>query len=71
MLKLVLEYFAKFFVDEKVKDTLVKLGINFITAGMVGVFVNHIAGYDVNTMQLSAGLISYYGLALLILGLRK
>lgn len=71
MLKLLLEYCAKFFTDEKVKDVFVKLGMNFVTAGIVGVFINRIAGSEVTTMRLTAGFITYFGMILLMLGLRR
>jgi len=71
MLKLLFKYYDEFFASEKVRDVLIKLGINFVTAGIVGVFINRIAGSDATTMRLTAGLIAYFGLGLLILGLRK
>jgi len=71
MLELLLWYLDKFIDIVKTKDALVKLGINFITAGIVGVFVNHMAGYDINTMWSTAILIGCFGLICLTLGLGR
>ena len=71
MFELFLWYLNKFIDFAKAKDALVKLGINFITAGLVGVFINHMAGYDINTMWSAAILIGCFGLACLTLGLRR
>jgi Flp pilus assembly protein TadB len=71
MFELFLWYLDKFIDIVKTKDALVKLGINFITAGLVGVFVNHIVGYDISTMMSTAVLIACFGLACLVLGLRR
>lgn len=53
------------------KEDLRKIGVNFITAGIVGVFVNHIAGFDLHNMQLSAIVIASIGVICLIYGLRN
>lgn len=53
------------------KEALRKLGINFITAGIIGVFINHIAGYDLHVMQSAAIFISIAGIICLALGLKR
>lgn len=53
------------------KEDLRKLGVNFITAGIVGVFVNHIAGFDLYNMQITALAIASIGVICVMLGLRN
>lgn len=53
------------------REALRKIGINFITAGVIGVFINHIAGYNLNIMQSAAVFISLAGVICLTLGLLK
>gem|GEM_PF-2761638 len=70
MLKLLM-YLDRIIDVVQVQEVLLKLGVNFITAGIVGVFINHIAGTDAPTMQSVAVLISFIGLACILLGLLK
>lgn len=70
MLKL-LHYLDKLVDFGFFREALRKLGINFITAGVIGVFINHIAGYDLNIMQSAAVFISLAGVICLALGLFK
>lgn len=53
------------------KEDLRKLGINFITAGIVGVFVNHFVGPSFHGMLETSALITTIGGALLFLGLKR
>lgn len=53
------------------KEDFRKIGINFITAGVVGVFVNHYVGVDFWTMSLTAALLTTMGVLVFYLGLRK
>ncbi|EKE01653.1 MAG: hypothetical protein ACD_21C00082G0003 [uncultured bacterium] len=55
----------------KTKEVFIKLGINFLTTGVVGMFINHATNQDINTIRPAAGLIAFFGLACLALGLRR
>lgn len=46
-----------------------KIGTNFITAGIVGIFINHYVGSNFSTMFWAAIWISGFGLVLLTAGL--
>jgi len=48
-----------------------KMGGNFVTAGIVGVFVNHYVGSDFSTMFFAASWIASIGLVFLTIGLMK
>ncbi len=59
-------------VDLKaLKEDFRKIGINFITAGVVGVFINHYVGMDFWTMSLTSASLTAIGVIPLYLGLRK
>lgn len=53
------------------KEDFRKIGINFITAGVVGVFINHYVGIDFWTMSLTSASLTTAGLIALYLGLRR
>ncbi|WP_342220692.1 hypothetical protein [Rickettsiella endosymbiont of Miltochrista miniata] len=53
------------------KEDFRKIGINFITAGVVGVFINHYVGIDFWTMSLTSAALTTTGIISLYLGLRK
>ena len=53
------------------KEDFRKIGINFITAGVVGVFVNHYVGLDFWTMSLTSASLTIIGTIALYMGLRK
>ena len=56
---------------DKFKDFLLKVGVNFVTAGVVGVFINHIAGNDLSTMQSTAVSIAFVGLCCTLAGIKR
>lgn len=53
------------------KEDFRKIEINFITAGVVGVFVNHYVGTNFWTMSLTSVSLTMIGAITLYLGLRK
>lgn len=53
------------------KEELKKLGVNFITAGVVGVFIYHYVGTNLASMLWASGLITVLGFTCLCLGIRK
>jgi hypothetical protein len=53
------------------KEDFRKIGINFVTAGVVGVFVNHYVGLDFWTMSFTSALLTMIGAVSLYLGLRN
>lgn len=53
------------------KEDFRKIGINFITAGIVGVFINHYVGIDFWTMSLTSVSLTTIGIISLYLGLRR
>lgn len=50
------------------KDEVKKIGVNFITAGVVGVFINHIVGSTFSAMFWTCGWVTFCGLVCLFLG---
>jgi hypothetical protein len=53
------------------KEDFRKIGINFITAGVVGVFINHYVGLDFSTMFWASLSITALGMLSLTLGLLR
>ena len=53
------------------KDELRKIGVNFITAGIVGVFVYHYAGTNPLNMFWASVVITIAGSVTLYFGIRK
>lgn len=59
-------------VDLKaLKEDFRKIGINFITAGVVGVFVNRYVGIGFWTLSLTSASLTTIGIIALYLGLRE
>jgi hypothetical protein len=56
---------------KSLKEDFRKLGINFFTAGIIGVFLNHLAGYKLSTMLGTAAWVSGVGVWFLLVGLFK
>ena len=54
-----------------IKDDCRKLGVNFITAGVVGIFINHFVGDHLSTMVWAASSISIMGFSLTLFGVFK
>jgi hypothetical protein len=48
-----------------------KIGVNFITTGIIGIFVNHFVGTKLSTMLYTFVLITISGTILLLMGLYK
>lgn len=59
----------KYFDLRSLKEELKKVGVNFLTAGIVGVFINHIAGSVHSLMFSACWWISAMGFICLLLGL--
>jgi len=60
------------FLDVKtLREDLRRLGVNFITAGLVGIFINHFVGTTLSIMFISSVFISFFGIMLMVLGLLK
>jgi len=52
---------VKFICFKSLREDMRKLGVNFLTAGIVGVFINHIVGDNINIMKTAAYSISILG----------
>jgi hypothetical protein len=66
---MLLKRIESFFDLKSFKEDLRKLGINFITAGIVGVFINHYAGSKLSTMFWASLWVTCAGSIFLIIGL--
>lgn len=53
------------------KEELRKLGVNFITAGIVGIFIYHYVGTDPSSMFWACLIIVFLGNVALYFGVRK
>lgn len=53
------------------KEDFRKIGVNFITAGVVGVFINHYVGLNFSTMFWASLSITALGMLSLTLGLLR
>jgi len=53
------------------KDELKKIGTNFITAGIVGVFINHYVGTKLINMLWASISVTLVGAFAIYLGIRK
>ncbi|MDQ8040095.1 MAG: hypothetical protein REH83_06785 [Rickettsiella sp.] len=53
------------------KQDFRKIGINFITAGVIGVFINHYVGLDFSTMFWASLSITALGMLSLTIGLLR
>lgn len=54
---------------ESVREDLRKLGVNFITAGIVGVFINHFVGSKFSIMFLTSLWITAFGVICSFVGI--
>jgi hypothetical protein len=61
----------KFINIEKLKEDARKLGVNFITAGIAGVFLNHFEGIKTSAMLWSAMWVVSIGVFFLTFGLKR
>ncbi|OIZ96314.1 hypothetical protein A1D18_00415 [Candidatus Rickettsiella isopodorum] len=68
---MLLEKIEKSINLKALKEDFRKIGVNFITAGVVGVFINHYVGIDFWTMSLTSASLTTIGAISLYLGLRK
>lgn len=68
---MLIQHIKHIFDTEHLKEDLRKLGINFITAGIVGIFVNHLVGSVFSTMFWGSVIITPIGILSLFLGLFK
>lgn len=53
------------------QDEFRRIGVNFVTAGIVGVFINHFVGSQLSTMFWTAFWITVTGITFLAVGLIK
>lgn len=60
---------TKYFKFEILKEELRKIGVNFITAGIVGVFINHFVGATFSTMFWASFSIVTMGVIFLAVGI--
>lgn len=66
-----LEWLERSINLEDLKDDFRKIGINFTTAGVVGVFINHPVGINLWAMSSTTASLTTIGIISLYLGLRK
>lgn len=66
-----LEFIKKQLDRSALKEELRRIGVNFFTAGVVGVFIYHYVGTDVVSMLWASGFITTLGLGFLYLGIKK
>lgn len=68
---MLLKYIKRFIDSGAFKEDLRKIGINFITAGIVGIFINHYVGYKLSAMFWASAGITCMGILSMALGLSK
>lgn len=68
---MLLERFERSIDLKALKEDFRKIGVNFITAGVVGVFINHYVGLDFWTMSLTSASLTIIGAIAIYIGLRK
>lgn len=66
-----LKQIEKYLNVKALQEECRKIGVNFVTAGIVGVFIDHYVGSDPSTMFWTAVWITWVGAILLTLGLFK
>lgn len=66
-----LDYIGKLIDIKALREDIRKIGINFITAGIVGVFINYYVGLLFPTMLWASLSITILGILSLYLGLLK
>jgi len=54
---------------DSLQDEFKRIGVNFVTAGVVGVFINHFVGSKLSTMFWASTWITFGGVFCLFLGL--
>lgn len=67
-MKIRLQKFIKYFKLNFIQEELRKIGANFITTGIVGIFINHFVGTKLSTMFIAAFSIAVIGIFLLAFG---
>lgn len=68
---MLLKFLKKYFKLSLLKDELRKIGVNFITAGGVGVFINHFVGTKFSVMFWTSFCVTLTGVIILMLGMIK
>jgi hypothetical protein len=66
-----LKKLEKYFDTNLLKEEFRKLGVNFATAGVVGVFINHIAGSRISAMLTVSFWMAITGALFLFAGLYR
>ncbi len=66
-----LKHIEKFIDISALKEEFKKMGTNFVTAGVVGVFMNHYTGVSLSSLFWASVSITGIGIVALYLGLRK
>jgi hypothetical protein len=66
-----LKQIERYFDLKALKEDLRKVGVSLITAGVVGVFINHYTGMRFSTMLITSFVISLFGIVFLCCGLVK
>ncbi|MGB6976206.1 MAG: hypothetical protein WBE18_01950 [Gammaproteobacteria bacterium] len=68
---MLLEYIKRHVDLNALKEELRKVGNNLVTAGIVGVFINHYVGSNLSTMFWSSVSITAIGMLALYFGVRR
>lgn len=68
---MLIERIEKLINLEALQEDFRKIGVNFITAGIVGVFINHYVGTTLSIMFWSSAWVTCTGVFFSILGLLK
>lgn len=66
---MLIKLIRKFLNIKDLKEDFRKMGINFVTAGFVGVFINHFVGFKISAMLWTSLLMTLFGSILLLIGL--
>jgi hypothetical protein len=67
----VIRFIESLFDFKAFQEDLRKIGVNFITTGIVGMFINHYAGLNFSTMFWASFWVAFLGLISLSCGLAK
>ena len=65
LLKIIKKYFKLNLLAEEFR----KIGVNFFTAGVVGVFINHFVGTEFSTMFWASFWVTFVGIVFLAVGI--
>ena len=68
---MLLKNFKEHIKLNELQEEFKKIGVNFITAGVVGVFINHYVGVNLSDMLWASISVTSIGIATLYFGLRK